>query len=78
MSRLRSRLRLKQIDNKIQFEKSKNYGQVRGSVHEYFCIPHSTYLTCGEDLKSKLSRLYFDVVVFGEETLALVPLIFLL
>ena len=66
MSRLRSRLRLKQIDDNIEFEKSKNYGQVRGSVHEYFGISHSTYLACGEDLKSKTSRFYFDVVAFGE------------
>ena len=50
MPRLRSRLRLKQIDDKTEFKKSKNYGQVRGSVHEYFGIPHSTYLACGEDL----------------------------
>ena len=70
MSRLRSWLRLKQIDDKSTKlktkNKSKNYGQVRGSVHEYFGIPHSTYLACGEDLKSYISRLYFDVVVFGE------------
>ena len=49
-----SRLRLKQIDNKIEFEKSKNYVRVIGSVHEYFGIPHSTYLACNEDLKSKI------------------------
>ena len=66
MSRLRSRLRLKQINDKIEFEIFKNYGQVGGSVHGYFGIPHSTYLACGEDLKSKISRLYFDLVVFGE------------
>ena len=66
MSRLRSRLRLKQINDKIEFEIFKNYGQVRGSVHGYFGIPHSTYLACGEDLKSKISRLFFDLVVFGE------------
>ena len=30
MSRLRSRLKLKQIDDKIEFEKFKDYGQVRG------------------------------------------------
>ena len=40
MSRLRSRLRLKQINDKIEFEIFKNYGQVRGSVHGYFGIPH--------------------------------------
>ena len=60
------RLRLKQIDDKIEFEKSKNYVRVIGSIHEYFGIPHSTYLACSEDLKSKISRLYIDVVVFGE------------
>ena len=49
-----SRLRLKQIDNKIEFEKSKNYVRVIGSVHEYFGIPNSTYLACNEDLKSKI------------------------
>ena len=61
-----SRWRSKQIDDKIEFEKSKNCGRVKGSVYEYFGIPHSTYLACSEDLKSKITRLYFDVVVFGE------------
>ena len=61
-----SRWRSKQIDDKIEFEKSETCGRVIGSVHEYFGIPHSTYLACSEDLKSKITRLYFDVVVFGE------------
>ena len=49
-----SRWRSKQIDDKIEFEKSKTCGRVIGSVHEYFGIPHSTYLACNEDLKSKI------------------------
>ena len=49
-----SRLRFKKIDDKIEFEKSKNYVRVTGSVHEYFGIPHSTYLACSEDQKSKI------------------------
>ena len=60
-----SRWQLKKFDDKIESEKSKNYGQVREPIHEYFSILHSTYLACSQYLKSKIPRLYFDVVVFG-------------
>ena len=46
-------------------KKLKTVVGVIGSVNEYFGIPHSTYLACSEDRKSKITRLYFDVV-FGE------------
>ena len=59
-----SRWQLKKFDDKIESEKSKNYGQVREPIHEYFSILHSTYLACSQYLKSKIPRLYFDVVVF--------------
>ena len=64
-----SRLRLKQIDGKTEFEKSKNYVQVRERrepVYEYFGISRSTYLACSKNLKSKISRLYYSFVVFCE------------
>ena len=59
-----SRWQLKKFDDKIESEKSKNCGQVGEPIHEYFSILHSTYLACSQYLKSKIPRLYFDVVVF--------------
>ena len=62
-----SRLRLKQIDDKIEFEKSKNYVRERREpVYEYFGIARSTYLACSKNLKSKISRSYYSFVVFCE------------
>ena len=61
-----SRLRLKQIDGKVRSEKSKNYVYVaerREPIYECFGI---AYLSCSENLNSKISRLYYSVVVFGE------------
>ena len=52
--------------------------KVRQSIYEYFGISPPTYLACSKDLKSKISRLYHDVVVNKGKTLCLFHLIFLL
>ena len=54
-------------------------GKVRESIYEYFGIPPSTYLAYSKYLKSKMSKLYYDIVVFSKgKTLYLFHLIFLL
>ena len=58
----RTLLEAKKAKDKAKFEK---YAKVRESIYEYFGIPHSTYLACSEKLKSKISRLYFEIAVFG-------------
>ena len=57
-----SRLRLKQIDDKVRSEKS-NVGEMREPIYECFGI---AYLSCSENINSKISSLYYSVVVFGE------------
>ena len=47
-------------------ESKKVKAKVRESIYEHFGIPLSTYLACSKYMKSKISRLYYDVVVFGK------------
>ena len=47
-------------------ESKKAKAKVRESIYEYFGIPLSTYLACSKYMKSKISRLYYDVAVFGK------------
>ena len=47
-------------------ESKKAKAKVRESIYEHFGIPLSTYLACSKYMKSKISRLYYDVVAFGK------------
>ena len=57
----RTLLEDKKAKDKAEFEK---YAKVTESIYEFLGIPYSTYLACSENLKSKISRLYFEIAVF--------------